>query len=61
MEKCCLICGYDFEECNTAVPYGEDIMCPNCGSIMETEYEEDYDNMYWYVSKVKNDFTINNG
>jgi len=51
MEFECEECDKDFE---APFPYGEDVVCPHCGTVWETDDEYDIDNMYaWITGKAK--------
>jgi len=46
----CLHCDEEFEseEC----PFGDSVMCPHCGTWMDTDWDEDFDNLYWWVTQI---------
>lgn len=50
----CLKCKADLGE--LSIPFGDDITCPVCDTVMETDYEEGYDNegdyAYWWPTKI---------
>ena len=48
----CSECGEDFE---AEFPFGADVKCPKCGVWLETEMEEDYDNLYFWVVRKADD------
>lgn len=50
MNFICPSCDEDFEtdEC----PYGDGVQCPHCHVWMDTDWDEDYDNVYCWVKGV---------
>lgn len=40
----CPVCNEDFEI--DEFPFGSNVACTHCGTELETDYEEDYDNIY---------------
>lgn len=45
----CSECSEDFE---TGFPFGSDVKCPECGVWLQTEMDEDWDNLWaWVVGK----------
>ena len=42
----CSECGKDFE----AAPFGDDVKCPHCGVWLSTDMEEDWDNVWFWVT-----------
>ena len=54
-DMCELLCPECDEYFNHEFPFGDDVKCPNCGVWLETDMEEDWDNLYfWVVGKSDN-------
>lgn len=49
MAQDCLGCDTELEP--TEFPYSDGVECPNCLLVNETDWDEDYDNMYWWVTQ----------
>ena len=50
-----LTCTECLETFEAAAPFGSDVKCPHCGAWLETDMEEDWDNlMFWVVKKSDN-------
>lgn len=43
----CSECGEEFQP--EERPFGDDVQCPHCGVWLETDLEEDWDSLYFWV------------
>jgi hypothetical protein len=34
-------------------PFGDDVRCPSCGIVWETDWECDWDNRFWWIESEK--------
>ena len=48
MSSCeCPECGHDIEP--DEFPFGDPVTCPNCGMEWETDNEESWDSLCWWI------------
>ena len=45
----CPKCGAEIDKDIIPFPYSDGFNCPHCDEPINTDWDEDYDNMYWWI------------